>query len=129
MSANIASIRVVFCFQHEKMSAEEQELLKECAKLLQVAQGSKNIAIQINSDPKALNCTVTLPDEKTLHVVSVLGEILAGNNSRVDNEIYEKAATALQSINVSTDRLLRIGIKTCEVCEVLVESDYIQHLE
>lgn len=113
------------------MSSDESQLFSECAKLLKLAHGSSNIVVQVNADPKALNCTVTLADEKALEIVNILDDIISKKNKlhHVDNEVYEKAKNALQSIDHSTDRLARIGVKTCEVCSEMVDGDYVEHLK
>ena len=110
------------------------EILKDCGRLLALGLNKNNIQTQVNSDPKAVNLTISLNEDFHLKIVQNLQQVLNGEYVYIpDEKEFVWTKEILQENDANTDRVMQATASkiTCKFCQLSIDNPqkYSVHLE
>ena len=116
------------------MNENVPEILKDCGRLLALGLNKKNIQTQVNSDPKAVNLTISLNEDFHLKIVQNLLKVLNGEYVYIpDEKEFVWTKEILQENDANTDRVMQADASkiTCKFCQLSIDNpkEYSVHLE
>ena len=116
------------------MNENVPEILKDCGRLLALGLNKNNIQTQVNSDPKAVNLTISLNEDFHLKIVQNLLQVLNGEYVYIpDEKEFVWTKEILQENDANTDRVMQTTASkiTCKFCQLSIDNPqkYSVHLE
>ena len=110
------------------------EILKDCGRLLALGLNKNNIQTQVNSDPKAVNLTISLNEDFHLKIAQNLLQVLNGEYVYIpDEKEFVWTKEILQENDANTDRVMQATASkiTCKFCQLSIDDSqkYSVHLE